>query len=917
MRVVCVFSMLIIPVLADGAEPRVAIEHFEARVRPILNDYCLSCHGEKKQEAGLRLDSRAGVLKGSDSGPVVIPGDPERSKLIKAILHQGDRKMPKNGAKLPQSAVDALTLWVKLGAPFPEAAGPSANAKADPRRHWAFQPIERVRQPQVKNATSPVDCIILAKLEQKGLAFSPLADKRTLARRAYFDLLGMPPTAKEIEEFAADQSANAFEKLVDRLLGSPHYGEAQARRWLDLARYADTKGYVFQEDRNYPFAYTYRDWVIRAFNEDMPYDRFLMMQIAADRMNPTDKRDLAALGFETLGRRFLNNLSDIIDDRLDVTFRTFLGLTVSCARCHDHKFDPIPTKDYYSLYGVFASSVEPKDLPLIGDLPRTPEVIAFEKQLRTLEDDANSAAEKIFKERLARWRHAESLAAYMLAVHDARGKKGDEVQSIVSQRELNFLVFDRWRTYLNEQKREHSPVFAAWNTLSAVPVAKFSAAAATDALNKLAADAETTRHSVNSLVLKELNGKKLSSMKDVSAIYGKIIAENDSSNSDQDRKEIAAVLGKSGPLDISMENAQRLFNTAERNRIVELRKKADAFKANSPVAPPRAMVLNDAPNLFNPYVFLRGNQNNHGPTVPRQFLEILSGPERKPFTDGSGRLELAKAIADPKNPLTARVMVNRLWIMHFGQGLVRTPSDFGIRTEQPTHPELLDWLATQFIESGWSVKKIHRLIMLSRTYQQVSASSEIVDPENRLLSRMNRRRFDFEALRDGMLLASGQLDRAQGGKPVDIFKEPFSHRRTIYGFIDRQNLPGTFRIFDFASPDTHSPLRFTTTVPQQALFLLNSPFVVEQARRLVARPEISAQQTPVRKVEELYRLVYGRAPDKVETGLALAFIATAEEKVGQAKQETGSAGPKKTTVLTRWEQLAQTLLLSNEFAFVD
>jgi hypothetical protein len=765
MRFAVLATFLAAPCAA--AEPNAAsVEFFEHKIRPVLAENCFSCHGARKQEAGLRLDSREGLLKGSDAGPVVVPSDPGKSKLIKAVRHEGRVRMPQGGKKLPADAIDSLTAWVKLGAPYPASAKP-AVAVADARQHWAFQPVKAVEPPVCKEAVpTSIDRFVLAKLEAEGKSLAPPADKRTLIRRAYFDLIGLPPTAKEIDEFLADASPDDYEKLIDRLLASPHYGERQARHWLDLARYADTKGYVFTEDRNYPFAYTYRDWVVRAFNEDVPYDRFVTLQLAADRVNPADKRDLAAMGFLTLGRRFLNNTPDIIDDRIDVTCRTFLGLTVGCARCHDHKYDPIPAADYYSLYGVFASSVEPKDLPLIGEVERTPEVIAFETELKKREDEYNA-----FK-------------------------------------------------------------------------AKFRAA------------------------------------------------------------KLGAILGVAGPANVALRDNERILNRAERNQLQEQRKKIDAFQAKSPVAPPRAMVLNDAPQPTEPYVFLRGNPGNHGPNVPRQFLSALSGPERKPFTDGSGRLELAKAIADPKNPLTARVLVNRVWVTHFGQGLIRTPSDFGTRSDPPTHPELLDWLAAEFVRGGSSVKKLHRLVMLSRTYRQASevpAEMAKQDPENRLLTHQNRRRLDFEAMRDGMLLVAGRLDHAVGGKPVDLFKEPFPRRRSVYGFIDRQNLPGTLRVFDFAGPDQHSPQRFTTTVPQQALFLLNSPFVIEQARALAARPEVASRTQPMEKVRELYRAAYGRAPDADEAAATLEFV----------RGVTTSSG------LNCWEQLAQVLLLGNEFAFVD
>jgi hypothetical protein len=344
-----------------------------------------------------------------------------------------------------------------------------------------------------------------------------------------------------------------------------------------------------------------------------------------------------------------------------------------------------------------------------------------------------------------------------------------------------------------------------------------------------------------------------------------------------------------------------VLSVKEQEQVRALRRKADEWRAKSPVAPARAMVMNEG-SPTQPVVFLRGNPNNRGPQVPRQFPEVIAGPARKPFSDGSGRLEMARIIADPKNPLTARVMVNRVWGHLFGQSLVRTPSDFGIRSDPPTHPELLDWLASRFIESGWSVKKLHRLIVLSATYRQSSIASQSLvklDPENRLLGRMTRKRLTFEGLRDDLLQTAGRLDETVGGRSVDLFKEPFSTRRAVYGFIDRQNLPGTFRSFDLALPDTHAPQRFTTTVPQQALFLMNSPFVIEQAKALAARTK---QMEPAKRVDELYRLTFARKPTEDESTAALAFI-----------KEPAEANAK----MSPWEELAQVLLASNEFAFVD
>ena len=905
-RFTAVLYFVVFPSLIQASDPA-AIEHFEAKVRPLLLDKCVSCHGDKKQQNGLRIDSGEAVLKGSANGPVIVPGDPEKSKLIQAIRHVGKIKMPEQ--KLLPAEIETLTSWVKSGAPFPAKVHANKDLAIPSRQHWAFQPVARTGPPRLSHqdtGLTPIDQFVQAKLDEKGYALSPIADKRTLARRAYFDLVGLPPTIEEMDLFLNDGSARAFENLIDRLLASPHYGEAQARHWLDLARYADTKGYVFTEDRNYPYAYTYRDWLIRAYNDDMPYDRFIKLQIAADRMKPTDKRDLAAMGFLTLGRRFLNNIHDIIDDRLDVTCRTFLGLTVTCARCHDHKYDPIPAKDYYSLYGVFASTVEPKDPPLIGEVERTPAYLEFEKELNKREEAVRELSSKLFAEHLEKLRKKESISSYLLAVHALKGKPNEQVQSYLRSHDLSPYVFGRWQRFLNEKAETRASVFGPLNALSLMPDEQFAAKAPELLASVLST--KDAKHPINPLVIKAFEGKKPVAYAEVAEIYAALLASHwpEPAGPARHPDTELQILGANGPIDIPAVDAEKLFNRADRNKLQELRKKIDSYKATSAFAPPRAMVLNDSPVPVNPVVFLRGNPGMRGPAVPRQFLAVLSGSERKPYSDG-GRLELAEAIADQKNPLTARVMVNRIWASHFGNGLVRTPSDFGMRCDPPVQPELLDWLAIRFIEGGWSVKKIHKEIMLSRTYQQASnitADLARLDPENRLLAHMNRKRLDFEGMRDSMLVAAGHLDRTVGGKSVDLFKEPFTHRRTLYGFIDRQNLPGTFRVFDFASPDQHSPQRFTTTVPQQALFLINSPFVVEQAKGLIARKEVSSLSRPEDRVVALFRLLYGRPPTREESALAIAFVSSVDERT------TAPA-------LTRWEQLAQVLLLSNEFAFVD
>lgn len=660
--------------LANDAPPEHA-EFFERHIRPILVERCYECHSAKSNppKGGLRLDSPQAMRTGGDSGPVLDPGNPKNSLLVQAVRYES-YEMPPDG-KLSDDVIANFEIWISLGAPDPRQESADAESHAgdplDARDHWAFQPLSTSDPPNVNDTEWPrttVDHFVLSKLESEGLTPSHQADPRALLRRLNFALTGLPPSYSEMEAFAANPTEEAYAAAADRLLTSPHFGERWARHWLDIARYADTKGYVFQEDRNYPAAPSYRDWVIEAFNKDLPYDRFIIAQLAADQIDDASAKP--AMGFLTLGRIFLNNAPDIIDDRIDVTTRGLLGLTVTCARCHDHKYDPIPTADYYSLYGVFASS-----------------------------------------------------------------KKS--------------------------------------------------------------------------------------------------------------------------------ENAE---------------------------AP---LMLVDAEQPTEPVVFVRGNPHNRGPKVPRQFLSCLSKEEQQPFKNGSGRKELAEAIASPDNPLTARVWVNRVWGHLFGQPLVTTPSDFGTRSDPPSHPELLDWLAMHFVAEGWSTKQLIRELVLSSTYRQSSAdrpSCRQVDPENRLLWRMNRQRLEMEPLRDSLLVAAGRLDTTMGGPSVQLTQAPYSTRRAVYGFIERQNLPGFFRTFDFAGPDTHTPQRPQTTVPQQALFLMNSPFVLQQAERLAKRDEITSATSPADQVTQLYRTVLSRDPAPQELNVAVEFLTSAEhesEPIGHGTWQYG------------------------------
>jgi cytochrome c553 len=868
-------------------KPAVSPEHaefFEAKVRPVLVEHCQECHGRKKSMAGLRLDTAKGFAKGSDSGAVVVPGDPDKSLLIKAVRWADkDMRMPPK-TKMPQPAIEVLTEWVRLGAPWPETKAPADTTAEAWKTHWAFQPVRKPAVPAIDDprARHPVDAFVLARLRGKGLSLSPEADRRTLLRRVTLDLHGLPPTAEEIAAFEADASPDAWEKVIDRLLASPRYGERWARHWLDVSRYADTKGYVFQEERRYPFAYTYRDYVIRAFNEDLPYDRFIVEQLAADQLElGEDKRPLAAMGFLTLGRRFLNNTHDIIDDRIDTVARGLMGLTVACARCHDHKFDPIPIADYYSLYGVFAGSIEPKDLPLIGAVERTPAVIAFEKGLAEREKKAADYLEQQRAAMTAKFRGR--IADALIAV--AAGKEGDRSDQPTAG-ELPGRYVQHWREWLAACRKGHDPVWAPWHAFAAVPAEDFAAKAA-ELSERFSQNADPKKpiHPLVAAMLKSPPTDAADLAKRYGALFAGVekewaalVAKTPGAKAlpDADRESLRARLHAADfPTNPAGGDVERFFNRAQRDRLTALRKDIDNYKASNPAAPPRAMVLIDAPSPTEAQVFLRGNPNNRGPRVPRRFLSVIAGADAKPFAQGSGRLELARAIADAGNPLTARVMVNRIWQHHFGAGIVRTPGDFGLRSDPPTHPELLDYLAAAFVEQGWSVKKMHRLILTSAAYRQRSddrPDHAKADPDNTLVWKFNRRRLDFEATRDSLLAVSGALDLKMGGPSVEITTEPFSARRSVYAFIERQNLPGLFRTFDFAGPDTATPQRHVTTVPQQALFLMNSPFVRQQARRLLARPEVAGAGAASDRIPALYRLVYGRAPTAEEAELGRAFV---------------------------------------------
>lgn len=921
-RVILFITLVALPVGSlPAAEPE---RFFEEKVRPILADHCFGCHGPKKQMAGLRLDTRPNLLKGGDNGPVVKPGQPERSPLILAIRQSGDLKMPPK-KKLTSEAITILTQWVQAGAPWPETktVAIGENSAQAWKKHWAYQPIAAPPLPATHRPEwiqTSIDAFVLAKLEGKGLAPSPAADRRTLLRRVTFDLIGLPPTPTEMAAFEADQSPNAFAKVVERLLASPHYGERWGRHWLDVARYADNKGYVFLQESKFGWAWTYRDYVVRSFNQDLSFDQFVIQQLAADHLQPRDPQTLTAMGFLTVGGRFMNNIHDILDDRIDVVTRGLMGLTVSCARCHDHKFDPIPTKDYYSLYGVFASSVEPVNLPLIGEAPKTAEFAAYEKELNNREQQITDflQAKRIEVSSAAKTRVAE----YMLkSLTTRRQPNTSSFMLIADDKDLNPKMLARWQNYLEATVKPHHRVFAPWHKLASLPAENFESEAAQYCQSLATLD---SKQPINRMVAKSFSDQAPKSIQEAAQRYGAILNQADQqwrdtlkqaemakqpapmALPDADQEELRQVFYSSdSPPNIAyrmLNDLALLPDRPSQDKLRKLRAAVETWRATGPGAPPRALVLEDAPALIQPKVFLRGNPNTPGETVPRRFPAVVAGEVRQPFQHGSGRLDLAQAIVDRRNPLTARVLVNRVWLHHFGSAIVRTPSDFGVRSEPPTHPELLDHLATQLISENWSIKQLHRRIVLSAAYQQASAErddAKRVDPENTLLWRMNRNRLDFEATRDALLMVSGRLDPTVGGPTMNDLVSSGSNRRTLYGFIDRLNLPGLFRTFDFPFPDTTNPQRDVTTVPQQALFFMNHPFMRECAQRLLQRPEVAAANDPSSKIDQIYLLAYDRRPSAQERALADEFL--------NPMNHSPAA----------WEQYAQSILMANEFAFVD
>lgn len=839
---------------------------------------------------GLRLDRRDSILRGGKSGPAVTPGRPDDSLLYQVVAHRHERlKMPPQG-KLKPAEIEAIRTWIENGVHFdsPAAAVESASTRA--KEFWAFKPVGRPAVPAVINQAWPqseIDRFILKKLEEKGLSPAPRASKRTLLRRMTYDLTGLPPTPKEMADFLADGSPQAVAKVADRLLASPHYGERWGRFWLDVARYAEDDALGLSADP-FPNAWRYRDWVIQAFNDDMPYDVFVRAQIAGDSMDkPGENRYRPGLGLFGLGPWYYKLVeppkarADERHDRVDVLTRGFLGLTVACARCHDHKYDPIPTTDYYALAGVFANTELHEEPLASGDVVE--QWHGKQKAIEKLEADLKKSLDDE-RQQLGR-RLAQSAGAYLAAARRIIQDSHLRTADLAAANGLDEETLQRWVEYAQTKTIAHP-----YLTDMREP-AEFQTF-----LSQLT-DEQRAIQEYNRKVLEEAAKStdpydlfcKGCSAETRTLARDKFVLWTDLFGAKQQTNEKLPGLFYYADQDLD-----RWLNAEVRVRIDGLRAEIRQRKAELPPRYPFLHVIADAKTIADLPLHRRGDPYSLGAPVPRGFLTALSTGEPVRFHNGSGRAELAEVIASRDNPLTARVIVNRVWHYHFGAGLVRTLSNFGQVGDRPSHPELLDYLASRLVQNGWSLKRLHREILLSSVYASSSSFNEAgfkADPENRLLWRANRRRLDVEALRDSLLFVGGSLDTKMGG-PSDDWRS--SKRRSIYGKVSRYRLERMLTLFDFPDPTMHAEQRASTNTPLQRLFFLNSELVQDEAQALSKRIQ-GIEGSDTDRLRFAYNVLYGRDPDKDEEHVASEYL---------AKGGT-------------WADYAQVLLSTNEFQFLD
>ena len=1112
-------------------------EFFEKKIRPLLSERCYKCHSAEAQtvKANFRLDGKAALLRGGDSGPVIVPGDVEKSLLIKAVRYKEDKlKMPPDG-RLSDAQIADLEQWVKMGAPDPRGAGaplpkePGTGINlAQGRKWWAFQPVKDPPAPAVKRADwarTPLDRFILAKLEEKGFSPAPAADKRTLIRRAYHDLIGLPPKPAEVEAFVADESPEAFAKVVDHLLARPQYGERWGRHWLDVVRYTDSfDARITGNELDSAFAWRYRDWVVNAFNEELPYDQFVKHQVAGDLLPPPapgaiNKKGLIATGVYMIGEWGGGDsdkdklITDIVDDQVDLTSRAFLGMTVSCARCHDHKFDPISIEDYYGLAGIFFSThvlpnpgpktngpntiriplmdkpeVEKRqadeariaELAALTDklldehyvkqaaemLPRVGEYLTAAWEYKNFPNDAKpplagfASGRNLNSYALTQWLNyvgVPSLKLFPQAVKDVNGVKGIDAWQNPDAAGTPIVVANKTDkpltllpslvippTSINMHPSPTAGVAVAWRSPFAAKVritgkvtdghnvcgdgiawsiSRFGGSGAGELASGTIANGGTQNfkdgtggsqlesievnegemlqlailpkadHSCDTtnveLEITEIGGagdtwnlvkdcastltrgnphadsyanRKVWHFHDMAGQAQAVFAAGSAMSkftasvtaaagtdggavraaADEVRKALEAAGAESAALKAAGKDAATIATpdasfyqtlTAprgtfwaaaradesslpkeSRDLLAAMKKESEEIRKTLALAIPYAHAMQEGgtpssmfPGIQDVPVHLRGSYGKLGEIVPRRFPQVIAGEKQPPITSGSGRKELADWLASPTNPLTARVMANRIWQGHFGEGIVRTANNFGKLGTPPTHPELLDHLATRLVQLNWSMKAFHRELMLSATYRQASegdAATEKSDPDNLLFGRMNRRRLDAEGLRDSLLAVTERLNPERGGPAINDLNTP---RRTLYVMTIRSDRANYRTLFDAADAGAIVEKRVDSTVAPQALFLLNNSFALDQTKALARRAIVEGGETDAGKIDWLYRLLFARPATAKEVEIGTAALADAR---------TPRDGEAMTPELP-WEAYCQVLLCSNEFMYVD
>jgi Protein of unknown function (DUF1549)/Protein of unknown function (DUF1553)/Planctomycete cytochrome C len=922
-------------------------DFFENKVRPILANSCYGCHDETAK-GGLRVDQKAAFFKGGEHGALIVPGDPDKSLLIIAVRQSGALKMPKGG-KLSDADVAILTQWIKMGAPWPDSATVTAGnptAKTgqiteEQRGFWSFLPLKPIAPPPVGDKRyehwprTPIDNFVLAGMHTSGLEPAPEADRRTLIRRITFDLTGLPPTQAEVDAFLNDKSPNAWEKVIDRLLASPRYGERWGRHWLDVARYAedDVRG-LDPKGRGYmPFegAWRYRDWVIQSFNDDVPYDKFVTLQLAGDlvptKSDTERKANLVATTYLGAGpwvwdqAEPIQGRADERNERVDAVTRGLLGLTVACARCHNHKYDPIAQRDYYKIVSIFASSTY-KEYPV--ESPATAE--AFDKknlEAAKLQSNLREYTTALSKQ-LADALSIQS-ADYMTAAWSVSGKPKKTVDQVASQKQLDPEVLQRWVDYL---AKDHTYTYLQdWKAMAASPTstedqARVLAEAFQKTVIRVRAKAAEIDEQNEIIRAKndvpkhryldakpsefetfdqfcpgcELELKALPT--DEAKLYSDLFVTQ--SGDEEEKFKPGVMLFVGWGLKRRLGPQYQAYVDAQQKKVGDLQK--ELKDAGFPYVNGMA----DKPQATDVKLNLRGNPHSLGETVPRGFLTVLQPVNAQPYSNGSGRLDFAHDIAT--HALADRVIVNRIWKWHFGTGIVNTPDNFGAQGDRPSNPALLEYLASEFVAHGRSIKWLQRQILLSAVYRESadeSAEAHEKDPANRLYSHFSRVRLDAEEIRDSILLVAGDLDLKQVSGPSSDFSDS-NLQRTVFCKVSRFRLNNYLLVFDFPNPSFTSEQRFSSNVPLQQLYFMNNTFVYQQSGVLAER--VHTESTDEARIAKAYEYIFERKPTQQELDLGLKFLKTTPEKPGYEIADKP---------ITAWDEYTRALLSSNEFQFVN